>query len=470
MTHPLTIADAAAALRAKQITSVELTETALDRIGELNDSVGAFLFVNTEKALEMARRADEDFAAGIDRGSLQGIPLGLKDILATEDAPTTAGSLVLDRNWGQGHDSVVAERLRAAGAILMGKLSTWEFATGQPAPDSTFPIPRNPWDLSRSPGGSSSGTGAAVASHMVFGGLGTDTGGSVRNPSAKNGITGLKPTFGLVPKWGCVPAGYSLDAIGPMARSALDCALMLNVIAGHDPRDATASSAPVDDYARDIEDGVKGLKVGVPTEYFYDHPKLEPEVKDATLGVVEMLRTLGAEIFEVKLPLAELASIANSVTGGCEGFAYHRIDIGSPKWNDYGPQTRMKIARGALYTGADYVQAQRFRSWFCREAAKVMAEVDVLVAPVTYEVSLLMEDADKGVYSDTSPRSPFNLLGYPALAVPSGFASNGMPLSSQIVGAPFADATVLRAAHALQQATDWHTKVPPMVAASAVGS
>ncbi len=471
MSSPLTIREAAAALRAGTVTSAELTRTSLERILRLNDRVGAFITVTDESALASAAQADADLAAGVDRGPLQGIPFALKDVLATKDVDSTANSLVLDRAWGRGYDSVASERIRATGAILMGKLVLSEFALGPPDPTKGFPIPRNPWNLERTPGGSSSGTGIAVATGMVLGGLGTDTGGSVRFPAAACGHTGLKVTYGRVPKWGCVPLGYSLDSIGPMARSAWDCAAILQAMAGHDPRDPSAGTAPVDDYLAGIEGGVAGLRVGVPTEYFFDHPALEPETKAGAEQVIDVLRAGGAEIVAVNLPHAALAKDANTITMVSEAFAYHRVDMAGPKWTHYGSGTRMIIGRGAFYTAADYVQAQRFRSWFAREAAKVMAGVDVLVTPTNTQPAQVASDMDMAKrLLQPSYTGPFNLLGYPALAVPTGFSADGLPLSAQIVGAPFAEATVLRAGYAYQQATAWHLEVPPIAEAVAAAS
>ncbi|RJQ12365.1 MAG: amidase [Dehalococcoidia bacterium] len=467
MDYPFTIAEAAAALRSGQVTSTQLTLGALDRIRRLNDSVGAFITVTDDLAMAMAQRADVDFAAGIDRGPLQGIPFAIKDLLATKDAPTTANSLVLDRKWGEGYDAIASARIRSVGAVLLGKLVLSEFALGPPDPEKGFPIPRNPWDLDRTAGGSSSGTGIAVSTGMILGGLGTDTGGSVRIPAANNSHTGLKVTYGRVPKWGCAPLGYTLDSIGPMARTALDCALILNVIAGHDASDPTAATAPVDDYAAGIDAGVRGLRVGVPTEYFYDHPMLDPEVKAAAIAAVDVLRDLGADVREVNLPHAALAKEANTMIMITEAFAYHRLDMASPKWRHYGAQTRMMIGRGALYTAADYVQAQRFRSWFCRKSAEVMADVDVLVTPTMAEPPgpLFGVDPAKRLLQP-SFTGVFNLTGYPALALPAGFSSGGLPLSVQFVGAPFAEATILRAGHAFQQETPWHLNVPAIAESS----
>jgi len=466
MTLPQTIQAAAAALRSGEVTSVELTEAALATTHELNETVGAFIVVTDEIALAAAKQADADFAAGVDKGPLQGIPFAIKDILATKDAPTTANSLVLDPKWGEGYDSVTTERVRAAGAALTGKLVCSEFALGMPDDEKPFPIPKNPWALDRTPGGSSSGTGIAVAAGMVLGGIGTDTGGSVRFPAAYCGHTGLKVTYGRVPKWGCAPLGYSLDSIGPMARSAWDCAAILNVIAGYDSRDMTAADEPAEDYLANIEGGVRGLKVGVPTEYFFDHELLHPEQKASSEAVTAQLKELGAEIVEVHLPKSSIAKEANTMIMITEAFSYHRMDMAS-RWTDYGRGVRNMIARGALYSAADYVQAQRFRSWYAKEAAKVMATVDVLITPTIVEPAGLTADMDMTKRMlQPSYCGPFNLTGYPGLAIPSGFSSGGLPLSTQIVGAPFAEALVLRVGHAYQQVTDFHLQAPEV----AVGS
>lgn len=460
MTLPITIQEAAAALRAGEISSAELTSAALERIAALNGTVGAFIAVTDDIAMAGAKQADADFAAGVDRGPLQGIPFAIKDLLATKDAPTTANSLILDPAWGAGYDAVAVERIRATGASLLGKLVLSEFAIGAPDATKPFPVPKNPWGLDRTPGGSSSGTGIAVATGMALGGLGTDTGGSVRFPAAYCGHTGLKVTYGRVPKWGCAPLGYTLDSIGPMARSSWDAAAILNAMAGYDPRDPTSSKAPAEDYLAGIEGGVKGLKIGVPVGYFFDHPMLDPEAKSTTLAVIEVLKGLGAEVVEVDLPYSAQAKEANTMTMLTEAFSYHRMDMAS-RWTDYGSGTRQIIARGAFTSAADYVQAQRFRSYYAKEAAKVMAKVDVLITPTIFEPAQVAANMDlnKRMLSP-SYTGPFNLLGYPALAIPSGFSKDGLPLSAQIVGAPFAEALVLRAGHAYQQVTDFHLQVP----------
>lgn len=464
MSLPLTIEEAVIALRSGAVSSAQLTDAALARIEALDERVGAFLELNAN-ARAQAEQADADLAAGTDRGPLHGIPFGLKDILATADQPTTANSLVLDPAWGAGYDSVVTERVRAAGTVVMGKLVLSEFAIGAPDAEKPFPIPKNPWDLERSASGSSSGTGIAVATGMVLGGIGTDTGGSVRGPASFNGHTGLKVTFGRVPKWGVTPLGYSLDSIGPMARSAWDCAAILNVIAGDDPRDVTAATAPTEDYLEGIGGGIEGLRVGVPREYFFDHPELDAGAKVAVEAVIDQLAALGADVREVELPHSDVAKDANTLTMLSEALAYHRPDMGSERWSEYGSSTRMTIGRAALFSAADYVQAQRFRNWYARQAAALMSEVDALVVPTSPGIAPLsseMADPARRI-RQPSYTGPFNLLGYPALAIPAGFSEEGMPFSTQIVGAPFAEALLLRVGHAYQQITDWHRRVPPIV-------
>jgi aspartyl-tRNA(Asn)/glutamyl-tRNA(Gln) amidotransferase subunit A len=459
---PLTIKAAAAGLRDGQITSVELTEGMLDRIEHLNPRLGAFIAVTGETALAAARQADADLDRGLDKGPLQGIPLGVKDIIATREAPTTANSHILDRSWGAHWDAPVVARLRAAGAVIMGKTVTSEFACGSPDPDNGFPMPKNPWDLEHSAAGSSAGTGIAVAAGLVLGGLGTDTGGSVRAPAAANGHTGLKVTFGRVPKFGCVPLGYSLDSIGPMARTAWDCAALLNVMAGYDPRDPTAAEQPVPDYVGALSGQIQGLRIGVPSSYFFDVPELAPEVKTAVLRGIEALERAGAVVREVAIPHLEVAKNANNLIWASEGFAYHQQDLRT-RWELYGRYTRTMIARGALFNGPDYVQAQRFRAYFKKAVATAMADVDVLVTPTATTPAEKISEMDmQRRLLGPSFTGMWNLIGLPALAVPCGFSSTGLPLSMQIVGKPFDEATVLRVGDAYQLLVDWQLRVPPI--------
>lgn len=459
---PLTVKDAAAALRTGSVSSVQLTEGFLNRISVLNESLGAFVAVSGESALKAAEAADSDFAAGVDRGPLQGIPLAVKDIIATDDAPTTANSRVLDPEWGKGVDAPVVARLRSAGTVLLGKTTTSEFAIGLPDPDKGFPIPRNPWNLDHTPAGSSSGTGITVAAGLALGGLGTDTGGSVHGPAAQNGHTGLKVTFGRVPKNGVAPLGYTLDSVGPMARSAYDCAIMLEVMAGYDSGDSYAARVPVPKYSELLTGDLRGLRVGVPRPYFYDSPEVTDEVRAAVLAALDILKTGGAQMTDVEVPYAEQAKNANHVTLVAEAYSFHRNNLVN-RWNDYGRYTRRALVRGAFLTAADYTQAQRFRSFFRRALAQLFASYDVLITPTWPSPAPRSDEiSPERQLRSVSFTGPWNLAGLPALAVPCGFSSSGLPLSMQIIGKPFAEGALLMVADAYQRQTDWHLRVPPV--------
>jgi aspartyl-tRNA(Asn)/glutamyl-tRNA(Gln) amidotransferase subunit A len=464
---PLTIADAAAALRAGELTAVQLTTELLARATAEFDRLGAFVTLTGETALTAAEAADADLAAGTDRGPLQGIPLAIKDIISTAEAPTTANSRILPPGWGGGIDAPSVARLKGAGAVILGKATTNEFALGMPDPDKGFPMPKNPWNLEHTAAGSSSGTGIAVAAGLALGGLGTDTGGSVRGPASANGHTGLKVTFGRVPKNGVVPLGYTHDSVGPMARSAWDCAALLEVIAGHDAGDPYASTVPVPAYTDALTGDLSGLKVGIPMPFFYDAEGVDPQQPEAALAAAEVLRQAGAQIVEVVIPMAREAKDANALSYTAEAVAYHRIDLAG-RWETYGRYTRSSLARGALYSAADYAQAQRFRSWFRRQVAAVMAEVDVLLTPTSPAPAARIADMSPWAHAlGPAFTGQWNFTGMPACAAPSGVSAGGLPLSLQVVGRPFAEATVLRVVDAYQRRTDWHLRVPARSAAAA---
>jgi aspartyl-tRNA(Asn)/glutamyl-tRNA(Gln) amidotransferase subunit A len=458
---PSTIAGAAAWLRAGRITATALTETLLARSRATQETLAAFITIMDDAALQAARQADADFAAGVDKGPLQGIPIAVKDIIATKDAPTTANSRVMDPAWGEGHDAAVVTRLRAAGAVITGKLGLHEYATGWPDPDTGFRIPKNPWDLERTPGGSSSGTGAAIAGGLILGGLGTDTGGSIRGPAAYCGISGIKQTFGRVSKEGCVPLGYSLDHIGPMAHTARDCAIMLQVMAGYDPADASSANVPVPDMLGLMDGSVAGLRVGVPRDYFFTVPELNVEVKAAVEAAIEQMAAAGATVVEVTLPHAAQARIAGRITSACEAYAYHLPDLAT-RPDQYGKHARRSIMLGSLFSGSDYVQAQRFRSVFKAECLAVLGpQADVLVVPSMLNVAPRFADYDPdAMVNAPSFMSPWNVTGLPAMSIPCGFSEAGLPIGMQIVGRPFDEPTVFKAADAYQQITDWHARVP----------
>ena len=464
---PLTIADAAEWLRSGKITSVALTEAQLARAHATQDTLAAFILIMDEAALAGARQADANFAAGVDKGPLQGIPIGVKDIIATKDAPTTANSRVMDPAWGQRDDATVVKKLRAAGAVILGKLGLHEYALGWPDPDTGFRIPKNPWDLSRTPGGSSSGTGAAVGGGVILGGLGTCTGGSVRGPASYCGISGIKQTFGRVSKEGCVPLGYSLDHIGPMARSARDCAIMLQVMAGYDPLDLCSVDTPVPDMLGLMNGSLAGVRIGVPRDYFFTVPNLDDEVKTTVEAALAAMAAAGATLVEVAIPHADAARHAQRITMISEAYAYHELDLKS-KPELYGKYTRQSFQLGAFFTAADYVQAQRLRPLIRQECAEAFGTrpgdgVDVLIVPTMASVAPTFAGYDPDAMMRSYGFTPiWNLTGLPAISIPCGFSEGGLPIGMQVVGRPFDEPTVFKVADAYQQITNWHLTIPPI--------
>lgn len=464
---PDTVMDAAAALRAGTTTSRALTEAALAVADRVDDRVGSYLLRFDEFALDAADRADAELAAGHDRGPLHGVPFGVKDILAMAEGPTTAQSLVLDPAWGHGKDAPVVARLKRAGAVITGKTTTMEFACGMPDAEKPFPIPRNPWDLATWPGGSSSGTGSGVASGMFLAGLGTDTAGSIRIPSAFCGITGLMPTFGRVPKSGCVPLGYSLDHIGPMARSVADCAAVLEVIAGPHASDPDCVDAPFT--APGLDGDLAGLRVGVVRAHHF------PDGADSALSgafdaAVGQLAAVGAEVVEVELPFWSQLLTANMLTLTCEALAYHRTDT-TTRWLDYFAATRAMLARGAVVSGADFVQAQRMRRAAQLALGELYTHVDAVVCPTTSVAAPPLAGFVEGTADIMEifhhiHTGYWDCVGNPVLALPIGETAAGLPLSMQIAGRPFDEATVLRAGAALQASTSHHLRVPPLVSSA----
>jgi aspartyl-tRNA(Asn)/glutamyl-tRNA(Gln) amidotransferase subunit A len=465
---PLTVTEAAEKLRAGEITSVGLTSALLARADVLDSRTGTYVCRLDEDAMAQAEQADTDFANGIDKGPYQGVPIGIKDILAVTEGPTTANSLILDPEWGAGKQGPVVSRLKAAGAVITGKLTTSEFAIGAPDPSKPFAIPRNPWDLDRSPGGSSAGTGNGVAAGLVLAGIGTDTGGSIRIPAAWNGVTGLMPTFGRVPKSGCVPLGYSLDHIGPLARSARDCAAMLGIIAGYHPSDESCAQRPVDDYLGALTGDLRGVRIGVVREHHF------PDEADPALGgcfdlAVAKLADLGAEIVDVVLPYYDQVSTALWLMLSAEALAYHRNDL-QDRWGDYYAVTRTNVSRGALCSAADYVQAARVRRIAQQKLAEVFSTVDLIAGPTTAVVAPTTDEMSAPRMMERFFRTVFtgywDAVGNPALVVPMGFNHEGLPLSLQLGARPFEEALALRAGDAFQAVTEWHLQVPPLVAES----
>jgi aspartyl-tRNA(Asn)/glutamyl-tRNA(Gln) amidotransferase subunit A len=457
---PLTIEEASAALRDGRLTSVGLTEAVLERADRYDGWVGAFLTRFDETALARASQADEELARGEDLGALHGLPLGIKDIIAAREGPTTAQSLVLAPDWGAGKDAPVVRRLRDAGAVIVGKTTTMEFAAGLPEASKPFPVPVNPWRRECWPGGSSSGTGSGVACTFFLAGLGSDTGGSIRIPAAFCGVSGLMPTFGRVPKSGCVPLGFSMDHVGPLARSAWDCAAVLAAIAGADPSDPDSAEREVPDYFAAIEDGIAGLRVGVMREHHFDGAP--PAVTEVFEQAVSTLADLGAKLTEVSMPLYRETLAALFVTLVSEAGAYHQRDLAT-RWTDYTVYARRNIGRGPLVSGAEYVQAQRVRRVAQRKLAEVLSDVDVIVTPTITMTAPLLDAALEQASLGRIHTQYWDMVGNPVLALPIGFV-DGMPVSMQLAAAPFDESTLLRAGRAFQQHTDWHRRVPELEA------
>jgi aspartyl-tRNA(Asn)/glutamyl-tRNA(Gln) amidotransferase subunit A len=457
---PLTVEEAAAALRSGGLSSVELTTAVLEKADRYDGWVHSFLTRFDESALQRAKQADAELASGTDLGALHGIPIGVKDILAAHEGPTTAQSLVLDPAWGEGKDAPVVERLREAGAVIVGKTTTMEFAVGLPETTKPFPVPVNPWHPERWPGGSSSGTGSGVASGFFLAGIGSDTGGSIRIPAAFCGVTGLMPTFGRVPKSGCVPLGFSLDHVGPLARSAWDCGAVLSAIAGHHATDPDSSDRPVPDYLAGIDSDISSLRVGVVREHHLEGAR--PEVVAAFETAIAALADLGVKISEVAIPLYHEVLAATIVTLSAEACAYHQTDLAA-RWEDYTVAGRRMVAVGALVSGSEYVQAQRVRRVGQRKLAGLLGQVDIVATPTASMIAPPL-DAVLGPELETRLHTPYwDAVGNPVLAVPIGFVE-GMPVSLQLATAPFAEDVLLRVGRAYQQYTNWHRRLPDLEA------
>ena len=464
--HYLTIAEAARLIAARELSPVELTRAHLERIDALDGGLKAYVTVSADAALAEARAAEREIADGALRGPLHGVPLAYKDLFDTAGVRTTAGSkLWADRVPGA--DATVVARLREAGAVMLGKLALSEFAAGA-VKTYVSPASVNPWAPDRFTGASSSGSGVAVAAGLAMGALGSDTGGSIRGPAVCCGIFGLKPTYGLLSRYGAAALSWTLDHAGPMTRTAEDAALMLAAMAGRDPADATTIDPPDGDYPALIGEPIAGLRVGLLRGLYRE--AADGAVADAVDGAAQTLASLGAEVVEVELPTFRQSFLANAAIIMAEALAYHR-DTLRDRFDDYGAQLRDNLLLGAMTTGRDYVQALRVRAKFMGEFAELTERVDVVMSPVFNEPAPLLPSEDDPVtwiakmLNDLGPTtidwtSPYNLLGAPAASVPCGFTPEGVPLGFQLAARRLDDATVLRAAHAYQQATDWHARRP----------
>ncbi len=461
----LTIAAAAERISRREISPAELTSAYLARIERLQPETNAYVTLTAERATADAKTATSEIAAGNYRGVLHGIPIGLKDLYETAGIRTTAGSKVL-ANHVPGKDCTAARKLREAGSVLLGKTNTHEFAWGTTTNNPHYGATHNPWDLDRIPGGSSGGSGAAIAAGMAAGTLGTDTGGSIRIPAALCGCVGLKPTFGRVSKAGIVPMSWQLDHPGPITKTVEDAAIMLGAIAGYDPDDFATVPVPVPDYRAALASGIRGLRVGVPRSLFYG--LLEDEVRSAVEAALGVLRELGAEVRDVEPGVTREQVMEAWALVNAEGQEYHR-EAFTKRRDDFSPELQAVLSQ-PLPDSIGLARAYRV-SYEIKEAFRRALEgTDVLVAPTTMRTASIIgeEPVMVGEVEMTTGAAfasltmPFNLGGLPVVSLPCGFDSLGLQIGMQIAGKTFAEETVLRAGHAYEQATEWHRRRPEL--------
>lgn len=461
------LTDTARALRQRDITPTQLVDASLQRIAEHDPSLKSFITVFDEQARKVAAASGALLEAGHDLGPLHGIPIALKDNVAVAGTRTTAGSCVL-ADWRPAEDAAIVTKLRQAGAILIGKTNMHEFAWGGTSANPHYGFVRNPWDTSRFPAGSSGGSAVAVAARFCHGAIGTDTGGSIRLPSAVNGIVGIRPTYGRVSNRGIVPLAWSMDTAGPMTRTVEDCATMFGVIAGFDRGDAGSGAQPCADYLQHLRSGVRQLRIGVIPSYFFHH--LQPAVHRSVRHALDMFRDLGAQVIDVPIDGIEGNISAQLTIEAAEPSAYHQRHL-RERPQAYGDDVRTLLEVGELLLATHYLQAQRYRAVLRASFLDAFAGVDVFICPtLPFTATRLGETSvviENGVEEDMlSAIMQFtgiaSLTGLPSLNVPCGFDDDGLPVGMQIIGRPFDEATLFRAGYAFQQATDFHRRAPSL--------
>ncbi|MEK9132739.1 MAG: Asp-tRNA(Asn)/Glu-tRNA(Gln) amidotransferase subunit GatA [Patescibacteria group bacterium] len=481
----LTIHEAAEGLRAKKFSSVELTKACLERAKTLEPKLNSYVLITDKLALEKAKNADNELAKGDDRGALHGIPMALKDVFCTKGVRTTACSNIL-KDFVPPYDATVVKKLKSAGMVLVGKTNTDEFTCGASTETSCFGTSHNPWDITRTTGGSSGGSAAAVAADECIYALGTDTGGSIRQPSAYCGITGLKVTYGRVSRFGVISMASSLDTIGPIVKDAQDAALIMNIIAGRDKFDSTTPDVAVPDYTKDLSaKDLKGLKVGLPKEYFI--PGMDGEVEASVRLAIENLKKLGAQVKEISLPHTKYGlgvyyiicpSEVSANMARYDGVRYGPAASGDPqdlyeyylkaREAGFGDEMKRRIMVGTYalssgYYDAYYLKAQKVRTLVCQDFEKALNDVDVIVAPTTPATAFKIGDNSADpvkMYLEDVFTVCINIAGVPALAVPCGFSSKKLPIGMQIIGKQFAEPLILKVGAVYQKNTDWHKQKP----------
>lgn len=458
----LTLAQAAAGLRRKDYSPAELTEACLKRIDATDGKLHSFITLTSDHARARARQAEQELASGKDRGPLHGIPVALKDLYMTKGIRTTCHSAVLE-HWVPDYDATTVSKLYEAGAILLGKLGMHEFAFGGPSVDAPFPAVRNPWNTAHIPGGSSSGSAAALAAGLCYGAFGSDTGGSIRTPSSHCGIVGIKPTYGRVSRCGVVPLSWSLDHAGPMARSVQDCAILLQAVTGHDDKDPASINVTVGDFQSGLRDGIKGVRFGVPRAgWFNENRGIDSQTETVFNQALEVFKSLGAIIVDIDGTPFSIARKANQTILICEAYAYHEKTYQETPIK-FGSSVRRRMLEGAFMSATDYLTAQRARSVLNKQICANFSQVDVFVVPGAARPPEAFENMDPNE-QNLRPNftNPFNLTGLPAVSVPCGFTPDNLPAGLQIVAQSFEESTALRVAYAYEQATEWHRRRPAL--------
>jgi aspartyl-tRNA(Asn)/glutamyl-tRNA(Gln) amidotransferase subunit A len=463
----LSIAAAARLIRKGEVSPTELFNSSLREIEKHNSTLRAFISITEESGKKAAAAAELMLSAGYDLGPLHGIPLGIKDNIAIKGERTTAGGKILE-NWHPDKDATIISRLKQAGAVFVGKTNMHEYAWGGTSANPHYGHVRNPWDTSKFPAGSSGGSGAAVAASLCYGALGTDTGGSIRLPSAINGVVGLRPTYGRVSNSGIIPLAWTMDTAGPMTRTVEDCALLFNAIAGPDPTDPATASVPVDDFLSRLSVGVKGLRIGIVPSYFFSH--IQQDVKHAVESALKTFEALGAHVVEVDIKHIEGNISAQLTIESAEPSTYHQKSL-RERPGDFGDDVRTLLEVGEMLLATHYLQAQRYRTLLRNEFLEAFKHVDVFICPTlpftatdlgatTVEIeSGVQEDMLSAIMQFTGVAS---LTGLPSLNVPCGFDSGGLPVGMQIIGAPFTESRLFSVGHSFQCATDFHTRRPDL--------
>ncbi len=481
--YELSIKEISELIKKKEVSPVELTKQILNRIERYDGDINSYVTVLSDYAIQKAKKAQDDIASGKYLGPLHGVPIGLKDIFVMKDVRTTAGSKILE-SFKPLYNATVTQKLLDAGAIIVGKNNMDEFAMGSSNETSYFGVVKNPWDLQRVPGGSSGGSAAAVAASLCYGSVGTDTGGSIRQPASLCGIVGMKPTYGNVSRFGMIAFASSLDQAGPLTKSVYDAAIILNLISGHEPRDSTSVNAPVPDYISNLKNDIKGLKVGIPKEYFIDG--IDAEVLKAVQDAIKLITELGAEIIEMSLPHTEYATAAYYIIAPSEASSnlarYDGVKYGyrsqsfddlldmykNTKSEGFGGEVKRRIMIGtyalsAGYYDAFYNKARKVQTLIRQDFQNAFEKVDVILTPTAAEPAFKLgektSDPIKMYLSDIFT-NPTNLAGLPGISLPCGYTNDGLPIGLQFIGKPFDEQNVLNAAYAYESNTDWNKRRP----------